>query len=182
MPNIQYWGGSHLILHYLIYLKSMLIKSWVKDFKSQIFMFFVTVCSKLTQSCMWILSCKHPHLFEMMYHLYFRRYVNFILQTYCNWTVDDPIFALFFAKETLIFCNLLYLFYLKLISPSEIISTNDEHVFLRILVTHLCVLCFDIYAIPSMYTLYYQTRLSLVSEICLVNKLTFSAWDVTVIF
>ena len=53
--------------------------------------------------------------------------------------------------------------------------TNDEHVFLRILVTNLGVLCFDIYAIPTMCTLYYQSRLNLVSEICLVNILTFSA-------
>ena len=33
-------------------------------------MFFVTVYSKQTQSCMLILSCKHTHLFEMMGHLY----------------------------------------------------------------------------------------------------------------
>ena len=129
-----------------------------------------------------ILSCKHTHLFEMMYHLYFRRYVNFVLQTYCNWTVDDPIFALIFAKEALIFCNLLYLFCLKLISPSERIFTNDEHVFLRILVTNLSVLCFDIYAISTMRTPYYPSRLNLVSEICLVKILNLSAWGVTVIF
>ena len=123
------------------------------------------------------------HLFEMMYHLYFRRYVNFVLQTYCNyWTVDDPIFALIFWKKKHIFWNLLYLFCLKLISPSEIIFTNDEHVFLRILVTNLRVLCFDIYAIPTKCTPYYQSRVNLVSEICLVNILTFSAWGVTVIF
>ena len=53
--------------------------------------------------------------------------------------VDDPIFALltYFLQKNhsflaLIFCNLLYLFCLKLFSPSEIIFTNDEHVFLRI--------------------------------------------------
>ena len=132
---------------------------------------------------MWILSCKHTHLFEMMYHFYFRRYVNFVLQTYCNRTVDYSIFALiFFAREALIFCNLLYLFCLKFISPSVIFFTNDEHVFLRIWVTNLHVLCFDIYAIPTMRTPYYQSRLKLVSEICLVNMLTFSAWGVTVIF
>ena len=47
------------------------------------------------------------------------------------------------------------------------------HVFLRILVSNLSVLCFDICAIPSMCTPYYQSRLNLVSEICLVNILTF---------
>ena len=62
-----------------------------------------------------------------------------------------------------IFCNLLYLFCVKLFCMSEIIFTNDEHVFLRILVTNLCVLCFDIYAIPTMWTPYYQSRLYLVS-------------------
>ena len=74
----------------------------------------------------------------------------------------------------LIFCNLLFLFCVKLFSPSEIIFTNDEHVFLRILVTNLRVLCFDIYAIPTMCTQYYQSSLNLVSEICLVT-FTFSA-------
>ena len=82
----------------------------------------------------------------------------------------------------LIFCNLLYVFFVKLFSPSEIIFTYDEHVFLKILVTNLRVLCFDIYATPTMCTPYYQSRLNLVSEICLVNILTFSARDVTVIF
>ena len=48
-------------------------------------------------------SCKHTHLFEMMYLLYFRRYVNFVLQTYCNWTLDDPIFARIFFRKKLIF-------------------------------------------------------------------------------
>ena len=99
-------------------------------------MFFVAVWSKLTQSCMWILSCKHTHLFEMMYHLYFRRYVDFVLQTYCNWIVDDRIFALiFWEKKNTYFSELIELILLKLISPSEIIFTNDEHFFLRILVT-----------------------------------------------
>ena len=56
----------------------------------------------------------------------------------------------------------------------KLFSTNDEHVFLRILVTNLRVLYYDIYAIPTMCTLYYQSRLNLVSEICLVNILTFS--------
>ena len=57
----------------------------------------------------------------------------------------------------LICCNL---FCVKLFSPSE-------HVFLWILVTNLRVLCFDIYAIPTMCTPYYQSRLNLVPEICL---------------
>ena len=119
-------------------------------------MFFVTVCSKLTKSCMWILSCNHTHLLEMMCHLYFRRYVNLVLHTYCNWAVDDPIFVLIFWWKKhlfleLIFCNLLYLFCLKLISPSEIIFTDDEHVLLRIFVTNLLVLCFDIYMLYPLF-------------------------------
>ena len=124
-------------------------------FKSPISMFFVTVCSKLTQQCMWILSCKHTHLFEMMYTYILRGYVNFVLQTYCNWTVDDPLFALVFCEKNSYFWNLLSLFCFKLFSPSEIIFTNDEHVFLRILVSNLRVLWFDIYAIPTMCTPHY---------------------------
>ena len=97
-----------------------------------------------------------------------------------SYSLMECIFALlhlFFCKKkhlflALIFCNLLYLFCVKLFSTSEIIITNDEHVFLRILV-NLRVLCFDIYAIPTMRTPYYQSRLNLVSEICLVNILTF---------
>ena len=102
-----------------------------------------------------------------------------------------PIFALlhlFFAKKSLIFCKKKHLFFatyctfcVKLFSPSEIIFTNVEHVFLRILVTNLRVLCFDIYDIPTI-KVDYQSRLNLVSEICLVNILTFSAWGVAVIF
>ena len=137
---------------------------------------------------MWILSCKRTHLFEMMYNIYFRRYVNFVLHAYCNWTVDESshICTYFWAKKhlflALVFCNLLYSFCLKLISPLEIIFTNEEQVFLRILVTNLRVLCSDIYAIPTRCTPYHQSRLNLVSEICLVSILTFSAWGVTVIF
>ena len=70
----------------------------------------------------------------------------------------------------LIFFNLLYLFCVKLFSPSGIIFTNDEHILLRILVTNLRVLCIDIYAIPTMCTPpHYQSTLNLVSEICLVT-------------
>ena len=79
-----------------------------------------------------------------------------IRSTPCNWTVDDPIFALLH----LFFLHLL--FCVKLFSPSGIIFTNDEHVFLRILLTNLRVHYFDIYAIPTMCTPYYQSRLNLV--------------------
>ena len=58
-----------------------------------------------------------------------------------------PYFHLSFAKEALISWNLLNLF----CSP---IITNHEHVFLRILVTNLRVLCSDIYAIPTICTPY----------------------------
>ena len=86
-------------------------------------------------------------------------------------------FCTYFLRKThkfwaLIFCNLLYLFCVKLFSQSEIIFTNDDHVFLRILVTNLRILCFDIYAIATMCTPYYQSILNLVSEICLVNIYT----------
>ena len=55
------------------------------------------------------------------------------------------------------------------------IFTKDEHVFLRILVTNLHVLRFAIYAIPTMFTPYYQSRLNHELEINLVDILTFSA-------
>ena len=41
--------------------------------------------------------------------------------------------------------------------------------------TNLRVLCFDIYAITTMCTPYYQIRLNLVSEICPLNIVAFSA-------
>ena len=117
-----------------------------------------------------------------------------IRSTPCNWTVDDPIVALlhlFFAtKKTRIFCkkssyflqgkllflalnfcNLLYLFFVKLFSPSEIIFTKDEHAFLRTLVTNLRVLCFDICAIPTMCTLYYQSTLNLYQKFALWTEI-----------
>ena len=86
----------------------------------------------------------------------------------------------FFAKKALLFSSYFlqlieYLFCVKLFSPPEIVFTNDVHVFLRILVTNLRVIFFDIYAIPTLCTPYYQSRLNPVSEICLVNLLTFSA-------
>ena len=90
-----------------------------------------------------------------------------IRSTPCNWTVDNPIFALlhlFFALKALLFCNLLYLFCVKLFSPSEIIFTNDEHVLLRILITNLRVLCFDIHSMPAMCTPYYQSIDSILYE------------------
>ena len=50
----------------------------------------------------------------MTYHLYFRRYVNFVLQTYCNWTVDDPKFALIFCERSTYFLELIVLILLKI--------------------------------------------------------------------
>ena len=50
----------------------------------------------------------------MMYHLYFRRYVNFVLQTYCNWTVDAPIFALIFSERSTYFLELFVLILLRI--------------------------------------------------------------------
>ena len=44
--DMKYWLFFNLFLYYSIYLKSMLIKSWVQEFKSQIFVFFVTVYSE----------------------------------------------------------------------------------------------------------------------------------------
>ena len=111
-----------------------------------------------------------------------------IRSTPCNWTVDDPTFALvhlFFAKNTYFstyFWQLIVLILRKIILSIRNIFTNAQHVFLRILITNLRVLCFDIFAIPTMCTPYYQSRLNLVSEICLVNILTFSEWGITVIF
>ena len=86
-----------------------------------------------------------------------------------------PYLHLSFGEKSTYFLQLIVLICLKLISPSEIIFTDDEHVFLRILVTNERVICFDIYAIPTMCTPYYQSKLNLVSEISLVNILTFSA-------
>ena len=74
---------------------------------------------------------------------------------------------------TTYFLQLIILIWCKIILSVRNNFTNDEHVFLKILVTNLHVLCFDIYAIPTMCTLYYQSRLNLVSEIYLVNILTF---------
>ena len=101
------------------------------------------------------------------------------------------LFCTYFAnKKTLIFSTyilqLIVLILCKIILSARNNFTNDERVFLRILVTNLRVLCFDIYAIPTMCTPYYQSRLNLASEICehtqLVNILSFSAKGATVIF
>ena len=72
-------------------------------------------------------------------------------------------------------CNLLYLCCVKLVSPSEIILPMMKMFSYELLVTNLRVLCYDIYSIAAICTPYYQSRLNLVSEICLVNILTFSA-------
>ena len=62
-----------------------------------------------------------------------------------------------FAPFSLIFFQKKYLFFATYCTyfaenyshaPSENFFTNDEHVFLRILVTNLRVLCFDIHDIP----------------------------------
>ena len=94
----------------------------------------------------------------------------------CRWS-HLCTFALILCKNALIFrtylLQLIGLILCKFILSVRNNFTNDEHVFLRILVTNLRVLCFDIYAIPTMCTPYYQNRLNLVSEICLVNILTF---------
>ena len=138
---------------------------------------------------MWILSCKLTHLFKMMHHLYFRRCVNFIWYTYCNWTVDEwsHICTYFFQKKPLIFSTYFLQLILRILLKINLSIRNNfswwltcfpknvGHKFTR-------VLCFDIYAIPTMCTPYYKSRLNLVSEICLVNLLTLSAWGLTVIF
>ena len=73
--------------------------------------------------------------------------------------------------------NLSIKFHVKLFSSSEIILLMmNKHVFLRLLVF------FVLTSMPTMCTPYCQSRLNLVSEICLVNILTFSARGVTVIF
>ena len=96
------------------------------------------------------------------------------------------VFEIYILKKILIFSTyflqLVVLILCKFIISVRNNFTNDEHVFLRILVTNLRVLYFDINAIPTMCTPYYKSRLNLLSEICLVNILTFSAWGVTVIF
>ena len=76
-----------------------------------------------------------------------------IRSTPCKWTVDDPILGFLWLGNTFLsFIHLLHLFCIRLFSPSEIIFTNDEHVFLRILITNFHVRCFDIHVIPTIYT------------------------------
>ena len=83
--------------------------------------------------------------------------------------------TIFCAKKhlfiALIFSQLIVFILCKIILSVRNNFTNNEHVFLRTLVTNLPVLCFDICDIPAMCTPYYQSRLNLVSEICLVNIL-----------
>ena len=40
--------------------------------------------------------------------------MNFVLQTYCNWTVDDPIFALVFCERSTYFLELIVLILIKI--------------------------------------------------------------------
>ena len=81
--NTQSWGGFHLFWHYSIYLKSMLIKSWVYIY---IYKNLNHICPcSLSQSiqsrpnrvCEFCLVNICTHLFEMMCHLYFSRYKLF---------------------------------------------------------------------------------------------------------
>ena len=109
----------------------------------------------------------------------------FFRSTPFNWTVDDPIFAL--LHLALIFNTyFLQLVVLRLCKISLSVRNNftkDEPVFLRIFGHKFtCFLLWHLGHIPDICTPYYQSRLNLVSEICLVNILTFSALDVTVIF
>ena len=62
----------------------------------------------------------------MMYHLYFRRYMNFVLQTYCNRTVDDPIFALIFCERSTYYLDLIVLILHK-------INLSVRNIFLRMM-------------------------------------------------
>ena len=115
----------------------------------------------MSQPCKRILWCFHWNYIVtcVLYNIKISFYYQFWIwisnrSTLCNWTVDDPIFALlhlFFAQFFFIFSTyflrLIVLICVKWFSPSEIIFSIDGHVFLRILVINLGVLCFDIYAI-----------------------------------
>ena len=92
----------------------------------------------------------------MMYHLYFRRYVNFLLRTYCNWTVDDPIFALIFCERSTYFLELIVLILLKMnlsVRNNFLLMMN---MFTKEFWSQIYVFFFfEIYAIPTMCTPYY---------------------------
>ena len=95
------------------------------------------------------------------------------LNAVCNILVRNKLFqALIFSTY---FLKLIVLILCKIILSVRNNFTYDEYVFLRILVRNLRVLCFVIYSMPTVCTPHYQSRLNLVSEICLVNILTFSA-------
>ena len=81
------------------------------------------------------------------------------------------------------FWQLIVLILCKIILYVRNNFANDEHVYLRIFGhKFLCSLFWHLCYTHYMCTPYYQSWLNLVSEICLVNILTFSAWGVTVIF
>ena len=106
-----------------------------------------------------------------------------IRSTPFNWTVDDPIFALLHLALifSTYFWQLIVLMLCKISLSVKNNFANDEHVFLRIL--NLRVPClWHLGHTRYMYTVLSIFLLNLVSEICLVNILTFSAWDITVIF
>ena len=86
-----------------------------------------------------------------------------------KWTLNGPILAFLWMSNKFLYMlhQFIVLILCKIFSPSEIIFTNDENVFLRILDTNLRFLCFDIYAVPTMCTPYYHSRVNYVSEICL---------------
>ena len=96
----------------------------------------------------------------------------------CKWTIDDPILASFVIRSYVSILHPIIAFVLlKIFSRSEIIFTNVEHVLIhtwcliffpffdlyekyvntvmriKILIAHLYVLCFDIYAITFQWTL-----------------------------
>ena len=81
-----------------------------------------------------------------------------------------------FKQILLLLCNSIVLILCEIILSGRNNFTNDEHVFLSILVTNFRVLCFeDLCYTHYVYTVLSKYRLNLVSEICLVNILTFPA-------
>ena len=107
---------------------------------------------------------------------------SWLSMSYCNWTVDDTIFALIFCERSTYFLELIVLILLKInlsVRNNLLLMMN---IFFKEFWSQICVLFLKIDAILTMCTLYHQRRLNLVSEICLVDILIFSAWGVTVIF